>query len=207
MFYYGKLDNALRFGDILKGYVLVSSDIKDPKFINEYVINVNVPSFSVIISPCCSIGDKSISLTPLIKVRKTFFDNPYLSNDLTRINRKMKPEEAFPPHVWEGFPPEEKDKRLNEGEGYAFLDCFIYDKNEIFPEYTINRREGNFNTNYYMIDFRNIYKINCDKIINATNSPLENKCLQLSIQTRDELRNKLSYYYWRPPKEDLIEMD
>jgi hypothetical protein len=62
-------------------------------------------------------------------------------------------------------------------------------------------------TNYYMIDFRNTSKLNCERIINPKDAPLESKCLQLSIQARSELRDKIAYYYARIPKEDKIFQD
>ena len=46
-----------------------------------------------------------------------------------------------------------------------------------------------------------------DKIISEENSPLDSKCLQLSIQTRSELRDKIAYYYARIPREDRIAED
>lgn len=75
-------------------------------------------------------------------------------------------------------------------------------------KYTINIRDKkNIETNYYMVDFKNIFKINCKKILSSVNSPLNIKKLQLSIQVRGELRDKLSYYYGRIPKEDKIKED
>ena len=213
MFYEKNIDSALRFGDVLRGYIAISLLIKSPilmpSALNEgYNIDINLPIFSVIISPCCSIGHDIISLTPLIKVRNAFFNNPYFTEDLTRINREMKPELAVPPNVWNGLPPEEKQKRLQEGEegkGYALLEIFIYEECDLFPKYTVDMRQGkNIQTNYYMIDFRNTYKLYCDKIKSPEKAPLESKCLQLSLQARAELRNKISYYYVRVPKEDKV---
>lgn len=204
MFYQEIMDAAFRFGDVLRGYTLVSSDIQVPNLSENYKIDVNLPDFCVILSPCCSIGEKIISLSPLIKLRNSFFDNPYLVEDLTRINREMKPEESVPPYVWNSFPPEERQKRLEVGKGYAFLEFFVYNKNELFPTYIINRRQQNIETNYHMIDFRNTYKINCEKIISPKDAPLDSKCLQLSTQARTELRNKIAFYYARIPEEDKI---
>ena len=208
MFYEKEMDKALRFGDVLRGYISTTPNIKEPMLatLNEsYNININMPVFSVVISPCCSIGDKLISLTPLIELRNTFFNNPYFSDDLTRMNRKMEPEQAVPPHVWNGLPFEEKQRRSEEGYEYTLLELFIYEQNDLFLKYTINMRQAeNIETNYYMIDFRNTYKLNCEKIVTPENSPLESKCLQLSIQARSELRDKIAYYYARIPKEDKI---
>jgi hypothetical protein len=56
-----------------------------------------------------------------------------------------------------------------------------------------------------MIDFKNSYKINCNKIKSPKDAPLNKKILQLSITSRSELREKIAYYYGRIPEEDLIE--
>ena len=82
MFYEKDIGNALRFGDVLRGYIAITPNIKSPLLmpsaLNEgYNIDINLPIFSAIISPCCSIGDNTISLTPLIEVRNAFFNNPY----------------------------------------------------------------------------------------------------------------------------------
>ncbi len=212
MFYQKEIDEALRFGDVLRGYISVTPNIEEPvldRFKEKHKVNIDLylPSFAVVISPCCSIGDKVISLTPLIQLRPAFFDNPYFSQDLTRINRKMKPQQAVAPEVWDRFPDEEKRKRLEAGDTYALLELFVYEENDSFPQYTLHRRQGDIKTNYYMIDFRNIYKLNCKKIVTPQNSPLESKYLQLSIQTRSELRDKIAFYYARVPEEDKILQD
>jgi len=206
MFYESKTDRALRFGDVLKGFISTTPIIREPMIEekdNEYHINVNMTKFSVVMDPCCSIGDKKISLTPLIHLLPTSFNNPYLSEDLTRINREMEPHQAVPPNIWEKFTSEEKQKRLEIGKGYAFLNFFVYEGHDFLPKYTVNRREGNIETNYYMIDFRNMYKVNCDKIVSPTEAPLECKILQVSIDARSQLRDKISYYYGRVPEEDI----
>jgi hypothetical protein len=214
MFYQKEMDKALRFGDILKGFILAAPSIKEPGSHKNYKIDVNVPAYCVVLSPCCSIGEKVISLSPLIEVRNSFFDNPHFEEDLTRINRVMEPQQTVSPDVWDEFPPEEKRRRLEEGRAYAFLELFIYEKNDLFPKYTIHRKQKNkeretmpIETNYYMIDFRNTSKLNCERIINPKDAPLESKCLQLSIQARSELRDKIAYYYARIPKEDKIFQD
>ncbi len=157
----------------------------------------------MVLSPCCSIGKKVICLTPLIEVCKAFFNNPYFAEDLTRINREMKPRQSVSPHTWDGLAPEEKQKSLAAGSLYALYDIFIYEQNDLFQKYTVHGREGNIKSSYYMIDFKNTHKVNCETINTAKDAPLSSKCLQLSIQTRKELRDKISYYYARVPKEDI----
>ena len=209
-FYNETLDKELRFGDVLRGFIFSTPAIHDPliRHLSEYggyTIDINKPLFSIVLTPCCSIGDKIITLSPLFRIRSGFFDNEYLAEDLTNINREMEPEQSVPKHIWDGFTEAQKQERRNEGKSYAFIDLFIYEKNDLFPEYTVHRRTvDNITTNYYMIDFRNLYKFNCDKIIRTPENPLEAKCSQLSIQTRAELRNKMAKYFGRAPKEDII---
>jgi hypothetical protein len=156
-------------------------------------------------TPCCSIEEKTIALAPLIQVYPAFFDNPYLAEDLTRINRIMTPEQSVSPTVWGQLGEEERKRRLAEGNTYAFINHFIYQKHESYAEYTLHRKtKGNVVTNYYMVDFRNIYRVICEKIITPSNAPIESKHLQLSIETRDELRVKIARYYSRVPQEDQL---
>lgn len=207
MFYERKVDQALRFGDVLRGYPSATPTIQEPLLSptgHAYNIDVDLPSFSVVLSPCCSIGDKTISLAPLTGLRGTFFNNPYFVEDLTRINREMEPQQAVPPDVWDRFGMEERQRRLGEGKGYAFIELFVYAENEMLPRYTVHRKQGNIETGYYMIDFRSVYRLNCDSIVTPENSPLKSKCLQLSLQARSELRDKIASYFSRVPLEDSI---
>jgi len=208
MFYQDGLGQALRFGDVVKGYILTNAILATPIWDTKgsnYAVNVSLPHFSVVVTPCCSIEDRTIMLTPLIQVYATFFDNPYLAEDLTRVNRIMSPQQAVPPDVWDQLCDEEKQRRLAEGNTYAFADLFVYEEHESLPKYVLHRKRGNdIVTNYYMINFKNLYKVHCDKIISPIDSPLESKHLQLSVETREELRVKLARYYSRVPREDQL---
>ncbi|MGC1119622.1 MAG: hypothetical protein WBA22_00890 [Candidatus Methanofastidiosia archaeon] len=140
MFYEEEMDMALRFGDVLEGFILASPTVETPGSVEAYEISIRIPPYCAILSPCCSIGRKIISLSPLVEIRPGFLDNPYFAEDPTRINRKMEPGQAVPPHIWEGFPPEVKQERLKEGCGYALFDVFIYEKHDLLPKYTLNRK-------------------------------------------------------------------
>ena len=211
MFYAEKIDKeVLRFGDIIKGYISTNLTIKEPILSlqskgHSYKIDVTLPNYSVILTPSCSIENGVISLTPLIRILGHFLKNPYFAEDLTRINRKMGPEQSVPPNEWERLPQDEKEKRLKEGMAFALINYFIYEQSEMFEQYTIRHKE----IRYYMIDFKNIYTVKCEKIHRAeiameNTSIINSKILQLSIQARSELRDKISYYYARVPKEDSI---
>jgi hypothetical protein len=93
---------------------------------------------------------------------------------------------------------------LVAGSSYAFLGLFMCAEHPLFPEYVINRRDRTqIPTRYYMIDFRHTYRVNCStKKIKA--SLLAAKCLQLTSQAREDLRNKIAYYFARVATEDKI---
>lgn len=210
VFYQEKFDKGFRFGDVLKGFVSSTPTISDPLLKpdqGDYAIEVSKPSYCAIISPCCSISDKVISLSPLVPIRNSFFNNPYFAEDLTRINRRLaEPRFAFPPHVWFGFPDGKKQEYFGKEPFYTLVDLFIYKEHEIFPEYEVHMKGcDNIKTKYYMIDFRNTFKVNCSTIKSPQNVPTEAKCLQLTIESRRELREKISQYYGRTPNEDLID--
>lgn len=211
MFYRDGLGNELRFGDIVKGFVLTNAVLIKTHWNTPnppYDINVLTPQFAVIMTPCCSIEDKTIAATPLIPIRISFFDNPYLAEDLTRVNRIMTPQQSVSPQVWSKLSTEEQQRRISEGVTYAHANLFIYAEHEILPKYTLSRKRGNETeeiiTGYYMVDFKNIVKINCDRIVSPSNSPTECRSLELNVETRDELRAKLGWYYSRPTKEDQV---
>jgi hypothetical protein len=207
MFYAKAISKALRFGDVVRGYFSTTPNIKEPTVgapIKRYNIDVDTPIYSVIIDPCSQIGEKTISLAPLIPIRSSFYDNPYLMEDLTRINRKMETQQAIPPHAWKEMSQEDREKRLAVGHEYAFPSLFIYEKHDLLPPYPVHRKQGNVETNYYMINFRDIYKLCCDKINTPTDAPLESKVLELSIETRKELREKITSHYGYIPKEDKV---
>lgn len=219
MFYEDRnADKILRLGDIIKGYVSstpkINKPINDIKDIN-YSLNIDLPYYSVVLTPCCSISDKKITIAPLTKVNVRFFENPFFSEDLTRINREMNPQDTLPPNVWEKLPYDERQSRLAVGKAYTSVELFIYEPHLLLPTYTLkDRRSTSRDTNYYMVDFKDAYRIDCDLIIRpeqAIKNPnfssiSESKCLQLSISTRSELRYKLSAYYSRVPDEDKNEI-
>ncbi len=206
-FYLEPFDTSFRFGDVLKGFVVSTPNFSNPPLTNEnmnFNIEVSLPSYCVVLSPCCSISDKTIALSPLIKLYPTFFKNEYFTEDLTRVNRLVPPEKTMPSYAWEKLSLEKKQEILDKGEGYTFLDLFIYKEHDLFPKYEISRKsEDNIFTKYYMIDFRNIFRVNSSSIKNPNVVPIESKCLQLTIETRTDLRLKITKYFSRIPDEDI----
>lgn len=233
MFYLGIIEQRLRFGDVLKGYLSTAPTIDKPfvEYVNEpYNIDVNLPNFCVVMDPCCNIGGGSVSLTPLIQIHAHFWDNPYLAKDMTQMNRIMMPKQVMHPQKWNSLSFEDKQELINARPQHNLLNYFVYKEHDMFspytvkrelvyeekiapdnlPEYEIRKEELEFQTRYYMIDFKSIYHINCRKILKPDKeldeTILKSKVLQLSIGTRNELRDKLSFYYGNPPDEDRTDV-
>lgn len=207
-FYSDSLDRRFRFGDIIKGFAAATPVINNPPLAPENInfqIEIVRSGFYSILSPCCSINDKVVVLCPLIQLRSAFLTNPYLVEDFTRINRPMTPEQAVPPSQWERLPPPEKEKRKDVGFRFAFVEQFVFDEHPFFPQYFLSARLGEkMEIRMHMVDFRHSFSVRCDKITNNS-SPFENiKLLQLSIEARAELRNKMASFYSRVPEEDSV---
>lgn len=210
-FYSDSLDPRFRFGDIIKGFTTVTPVINNPPLESENInfqIEVVRSGFYSVLSPCCSINENIVVLCPLVQLRSTFLTNPYLVEDFTRINRPMTPEQAVPPNVWEKLPPHEKERRKAVGFRFAFVEQFVFNEHPIFPQYFLNARSGEKREiQMYMVDFRHSFSVKCDKITNNS-TPFENiKLLQLSIEARAELRNKVTFFYSRVPEEDNLLSD
>lgn len=210
----GSTDPFLRLGDVVEGYVSPSTKIEEPflslerKVYHNYNINIEVPTCSVVLTPCCSIEDQMISLTPLIQLKSDFLKNDYYVEDFTRINRVMVPKLAFPPAEWEKLPVGEKHEIESRGNSYALLSFFVYEPNELFNSYELRKKQ----VKHYMIDFRNIQTLKCPLIKTKEQREksgkeelpiLKSKRFQLSVSTRKELRDKLSNYFWRSNDIDI----
>ena len=208
-FYSNYPDSALRFGDVVQGFVFATVRLDEPfladtggtPYLDDsaYSVDISLPRFSVIMSPSCSIGDRMVSLAPLLKVKYRFFENEYYAEDLTNINRRMKPQQTLPRHVWDDeLTRKDREEKMSQGNAYALVELFAYERHDLFPMYTLKeKKKADISTNYYMIDFRNIQYVNCGSVASAERSPLKSKVLQLSDDARRELWEKLINYYTR----------
>lgn len=211
MFYENEFTlDSLRFGDIIEGYVksLPILDIpisESSKKEYRYHIESSFPKFSIIMTPCCNIENQLISLSPLIQIPANLFKNPYFVEDFTILNKEMEPQFAVSPYIWEKkFTKNMRQEKSNQGKGYAFNYYFVYEENVLFPEYEVELRNKKYLTRSYLVDFRYIYPLKCDKITKEKidETILKSKCLELTIFTREALRDKLANYYGRPAPED-----
>jgi hypothetical protein len=215
MFYADRPGKILRMGDVVSGYISAVPNQKEPFNENfaDYSLDIKHPVYLVVLTPCCSIGEKTISLAPLETIidagRKKFFSNPKFKQDMTLINSPRTIEE------WRELGHQDITGE-NDGKSklYAFDNFFIYAEDSHLVSYDVTVRGENFKSRYYLIDFRNACKMKCNCIVAETEriqnrEPLlekaaSSKILELSIESRACLREKLAFYYRRIPKEDLI---
>jgi hypothetical protein len=202
MFYEeGKADAALRFGDVVTGFVLGAVEFDSPGSANpEYCIQVSSGIRAVVLTPCCDIREGRLLLVPLRKINSKWLDNPHFADDLTVINRTMSPERVFSPEAWQKMPQGNRDERLAKGEGYAELPWFVYAPHDLLPRYPV--KGGKAEVGHYAIDFRQVLSVGCAEVLSPTNAPGATRVLRLSIDARYDLRQKLAYFYGRPAPED-----
>lgn len=225
MFYEDGIGDKLRFGDVVRGFLSTYPILSRPMTakVEPYTIEIDA-KLSVVLDPCCSIGSGTLSITPLIETQAYLWDNPHLFADITEINRKSHSKDLMNPARWNRCTDDEKTQFLNDEEDYGYKNIFIYMEHPIFDEYEIARKsrfeevtdpstklpkynevEGvfKFKTRYYMIDFKKTRHINCEKIAESEKpideTILNSIVLQLSDETRVELRNKMGDYFARNP--------
>ncbi len=210
MFYDSPPDNALRFGDVLYGFVLAAPAIEKPFPLSgpeSYKITVSHPRFCVMLTPCCSIKDKIVTLAPLELLNRSYFENPFFVEDFTRINREIPAEKSVPPSVWETMPLKTKERKLDpkNRESFALLDQFVYAPSSVLPSYELRLKGGTRQVvRHYQISFRKLFHVRCDSVLKPDKAPLDSKLLQLARSSREQLREKLTYFFGRVPNEDLL---
>lgn len=235
MFYQGSIDTNLRFGDVVKGYVSLIPKLTKP--FGNMSIEIQNPQFSVVLDPCCEIGKGTILLSPLEEISPQLLDIPILSadatgKDLLLLNTEQQAKDYFYPTIWNELSVENKEESLTDKPEYVWKSFFIYEGNSIFPQYTIKRKKkyrqvieqstqlpryeevaeaAVFSISHRMINFKAIYRVNCEDVTSskpgkpASEAILSSIVLQLSIETRNLLRQKMAYYFGKPPPEDEVE--
>lgn len=209
MFYEERnLSKGLRFGDVVSGFPITVPSVQVPLSGGQFPdisVSVQSPRYEVVLSPCCSIGHSTLLLSPLIQIWRKWLGNPYLAEDLTRVNREMTPQQALSPEDWDKMGAEEMADRLEfGGPAFAFVELFVYEHHRLLVPYTLNWRSEAREVGQYMIDLRKIHRVDCPAVKSSEQCPLEAKVLELSIEARSQLRNKIADYFGRIPKEDEV---
>ena len=204
-YYSDSNSGALRMGDIVRGFVLgAAKQTKPNPSPHDYLVSLRNPDFSVILTPCCSIGHNTLSLAPLLQIIPKWLENPYFTEDLTNINREMQPEQAVSPQVWKTLGDQERQRKLRSGKAYALVEWFVFPPHQVIGQYKSKSRKGEIEMGHYAVDFRLIFRVECEAVANTKQVPIDAKVLELSIEARNELRFKLSSYFGRVPDEDTI---
>jgi hypothetical protein len=205
-FYDEQPDRALRFGDVITGFQTVTPHLHKPGSDIDVELGITVTrcAYYAVMTPCCSIENKSITLAPLLSIRPAFLRNPYFEEDLTRINRKVPPEKFVSPEVWQKLLPERREIMRATGEAYTLMECFIYAEDPRLKRYKLHVPGGPVDMGFYLLDFKSIYRIDCDLIVRGKDAPTGTKYLQLTVPVREQLRQKLASYFVRRPEEDQV---
>lgn len=205
-FYSDNPSKIFRLGDVVTGFHHPAFQIHTPGALEKSTdvrINLTRPSYFAVMTPCCSIEDQSISLAPLIEIRHRFFEIPHLAEDLTRLNSHMRPEDSLPPKAWERMTPEKKVELLARGPSYIFIECFAYEPNALLKTYSLKKGTNEWPAvGHRMVDFKQIFRVECDQIGRMRDAPEGTKLLELSIPIRSQLREKLAAFFARIPEED-----
>lgn len=205
-FYVRDLEPWLRLGDVIRGVTALEQGVKRLRQGNgddHLSIEVVRPKFSVVLSPCCSIEQGVVCLSPLLELRASMFENPYFAEDPTRVNRLVTPDKQVPPERWEKIPDHVRAERMLAGPTYTMTSVFVYAGSKALPHYVVKSKAIEVRTNHYMVDFQRMHKVNCVEVQRGQGLAAGTKVLQLSVLARQELRDKLGTYYSRVPQEDL----
>lgn len=200
MFYSEGHSEALRFGDVVIGFVGldIHMDSLDKGPLN-FKIDIKTVPFYVIMTPCCSIEKGKIALAPLIELPDRLLSNPNFIKDFTCLNRKLPTRLAAGEEIWSKLSYEEQ----MSPPAYAEYELFVYEGWNGFPEYKMKYKREEHTTNFYAINFKDVFKVNAKEIQRDKPELLKYKAQELTIETRNDLRNKMSSFFGRIPNEDI----
>lgn len=206
--------NTLRFGDVVQGFIGAVPVIENPlnnKSLEGYKYQIKsfIPEYSIVMTHCCSIGRGTLALAPLRKIHHKILMNKLNSEryiDFTELNRKIEVKKIFPKNRWDQYTTDkQKIEYEMQGKIWNYIDFFFYDKHDFFKKYKIELNKEKFlATNFYVVDFKDIYNIECYKIQKKeiAKDILNSKLLELSESTREEFKVKIAMYFSRQAEED-----
>jgi hypothetical protein len=200
IFYEDTPSRVIRQGDVIQGLPMLNPSIKgDPlsSALQEYQIEVSV-CLCAVITPCCSIEEGQIALSPLRPLEARFVKNEFFKENPLLMNVKVDAEHSMGPAMWETLSAGEKANRLAIGKAYCWRNLFTYDESPLFSQYTLR---GKKMRNQY-IDFRKTFFVKWDQIKRDWESATQIKLAELSVEARASMREKLTSYYERVPDED-----
>ena len=125
---------------------------------------------------------------------------------MTRLNAHVEPKNSLPLTAWERMDPAKKAELLSKGPSYIYIECFVYEPHPLIPTYTLKKssKEGTkeWEIGHRLIDFKQIFRVECNLIERLREAPEGIKLLELTISVRSQLREKLAAFFARVPEED-----
>ena len=207
MFYSDSFSEAYRMGDIVSGYTEIIPVYSKNKENNKLNLSISIVSsdFFVILTPCCSIENEIVNIVPLRKLDSKFLSSSQLIADFLLINQPIPKRSAIGDLAFSRLTPHEQLEVENALPEYAYIDKFIYDNTPYMIEYELTKKRGKndevtVTTGKYMISFKDAVKIQSSLFERSRG--VYAKVAELTPHSRQELRDKLSYYYSRVPEED-----
>ena len=198
-FYLDPPTKELRFGDVVTGFQHPTVRIDTLDSAVDLKISVTRPQFFAVMTPCCDIEFNSFSLAPLIQVRDAILlKHPRLHSNLALINVPFLPRDGFTDEQIEKMEPAKQAELRSQGPQYIYLDCFVYDPNGLFPAYEVKRNKQTIaNLQHRMVDFKSIFRVESALIEREQQAPTGVKVSELTVGTRSQLRDKLTFYFGR----------
>lgn len=201
-FYADQLGAQLRRGDIVEGFPVTTPSLDAESAsgrVADWKIIAQQPKHLVVLSPCCSIEEKNVLMAPLTRItEKQILETPRLLEDPTRVNREMTLAESLSPDHYQRIPPATRNAREAKGPVYACAQVFCYSPHRILGSYL----SGDRTIEHWQVKFTDIYKLQWKHIARGQAIPAGVKVLELSIEARNDLRLKLSKFFFRPAEED-----
>ncbi len=202
-FYLDPPSKGLRFGDVVTGFQHPTVRIDVPDNALDLRISVTRPQYFVVMTPCCAIELNSVSLAPLVQVRDAIIlKHPRLHDNLSLFNIPFPPKDGFTAEQIGKMDENKQAELLAQPAGYTYLDCFVYEPNGLFPDYEVKRNKQTFaKLQHRMVDFKSIFRVECSLIEREQHAPSGVKVSELTVATRAQLRDKLTYYFSRDADE------
>jgi hypothetical protein len=198
MFYAAEPSEKVRFGDVIGAYIPSIAEPLQISIKDQISIEIGLHTLCVVLTPCCQIPKSNeMLLSPLQQIKNKFLDNDKIRSDFSRINRLMEQRDQIHQRLLEA-PDEDLITRLSQPPSWAFRRNFVYLNNDLFPEYIIANKNMGMKTRSHVIDFNNIFSIKKPQIEKI----ISRKICELSIEVRNDLREKFSQYFSEVPLED-----
>lgn len=197
-FYLDPPTKELRFGDIVTGFQHPTIRIDAADRSVDLRITVTKPQYFAVMTPCCDIELQAFSLAPLEQVRDAIVLQPRLLQNLLMVNTKFKPKDGLTPEQIARMDGPKQADLATASEEYSYQDCFIYEPNGFFASYEVKRKGQTVaSLQHRMVDFKRIFRVDCSMIERAQELPTGIKISELTVDTRAQLREKLTNYFGR----------